>query len=85
MTIATGSRLLAVKRPDRFLPVTGRSRRQIRKTLGYFATRKGYVDLHRYIWSLPWFTAPEPIDAKERRVWHARVALLDVVVYDILP
>ena len=25
--------------------------------------------LHRYVWSLPWFHAPEPDSADERRVW----------------
>jgi len=83
--IATATRLLAAKRPDCFLPITGRSKQQIHQTLGYPATRKGFVGLHRYIWSLPWFTAAEPVDAKERRVWHARVSLLDVLFYEILP
>jgi len=85
VAIATATRLLAVKRPDCFLPVTGRSRQQIRQTLGHPATQKGYVDLHKYIWSLLWFAAPKPVDAKEQRVWHARVALLDVLFYEILP
>jgi hypothetical protein len=84
IALATATRLLAVKRPDCFLPVTGRSKQQIRQTLGYSATRRGYVGLHRYIWSLPWFTAPEPTHPEQRRVWHARVALLDVVFYEIL-
>jgi hypothetical protein len=33
VAIATATRLLAVKRPDCFLPVTGRSKRQIRQML----------------------------------------------------
>ena len=80
---ACSTRLLAVKRPDCFLPVTSRSR--VRETLGHPVSLDGYVDLHRCIWSLPWYQAAEPSDVQERRVWQARVALLDVLLYEVLP
>ena len=31
---------------------------------------------------MPWFTAIEPDDEHERRIWRVRVAILDAVMYD---
>jgi hypothetical protein len=81
--IAASTRLLAVKRPDRFVPMTGQNKQAIRRRLNTPITWKGYVDLHTRIWSLPWFNAREPQDKKERRIWCARVALLDFLLYGV--
>lgn len=83
--IAAATRLLAVKRPDACLVMTGANKRNIRDSLGESASASGYLSLHRRIWSLAWFHAPEPGDREQRRVWRARVALLDVLFYEVLP
>jgi hypothetical protein len=83
--MGAATRLLAVKRPDRFLVITGANKRPIREGLEHPANLEGYLRLHKYIWSLPWFDTPKPDDADECRVWRARVALLDVLFYEVLP
>jgi hypothetical protein len=34
------------------------------------------------IWRSPWRRSPRPVNQLERRVWNARVALLDSLYYD---
>ncbi len=84
--MATATRLLSVKRPDLFFSLNTRGNVPgIRRVFGHapFAT-EGYIRLSERIWSLPWYNSEEPKDPLEARVWAARVAMLDALVY-LLP
>lgn len=81
--LTTASRLLALRRPDRFLSANGRSLNQLEEAVGLKARNLDeYWDLHQAIWSWPWARASRPGGKKAGRIWDARVALLDVLFYD---
>lgn len=83
VAIGSASRLLSVKRPDLFLPANNASQGKI---LEVFGTRPDtidrYLEVIEQIWSYDWFKAPIPSDTSERRLWGARVALLDALFYE---
>lgn len=81
--LPVAARLLAVKRPDRFFAVNGPNRKRVAAVFGE-APRDAaqYLELHRRIWDTPWFNSPEPNGVDEVRVWRARVALLDGLLYE---
>jgi HKD family nuclease len=84
--VGTASRLLAMKRPDLFICIDSKNRPGIAEAFGVSAsslvTFDGYWDLMQRIWRCPWWRAPRPKGALDRRVWNARVALLDSLYYD---
>jgi HKD family nuclease len=84
--VGTASRLMAMKRPDLFLCVDAKNRTGIAKAFGVSAsslqTFEGYWDLMQRIWRCPWNRTAAPRRALARRVWDARVALLDSLYYD---
>lgn len=84
--VGTASRLAAMKRPDLFICIDSKNRSEIAKAFGVSAsslqTFEGYWDLIQRIWRCPWWRAAEPKPALHRRVWAARVALLDSLYYD---
>jgi hypothetical protein len=83
VSLATGSRLLCVKRPDLFLPFNGANKRRIREVFGPVPEKlAGYLDLHLRIWSLRWIDSVPPTETSQLRVWTARVALLDALLYE---
>lgn len=88
--MGTASRLLAMKRPDLFVCINSKNRGSknrdgIASAFGVPAsslkTFAGYWDAMQRIWSCPWWKAPEPKGAPARRIWKARVALLDSLYY----
>ncbi len=83
--MGTATRLLAAKRSDFFLPTTSANKEQVRRCFNERSNARGYLHLLEYVWCVPWFHAPEPTVTGERRVWHARVALLDVLFYEVPP
>ncbi|MEX2387726.1 MAG: hypothetical protein WD534_07600 [Phycisphaeraceae bacterium] len=83
VAIGAASRLLCVKRPDLFLPANAASFEGIALAFGVWPDRiDRYLQIIERIWSFPWFVAREPDDEKEKRVWRARVALLDAMFYE---
>lgn len=83
VSVGTASRLLTVKRPDVFVSSNGASRDALHAVFGTrAATVASYIGLHKSIWRLPWVGSTLPADATERRIWRARVALLDTIFYD---
>jgi len=80
MGVAT--RLLSMKRPDRFLPVNNANKERI---FTAFSQRAGTVDAYlgiiKQVWSFPWFKTLKPDDPTGQRIWRARVALLDAILY----
>jgi HKD family nuclease len=84
VALATATRLLVVKRPDLFFSPNSANRERLQAVFGIAPTREpGYLDLLGRIWQMPWFTAREPDDRTERRIWKARVALIDAILYDV--
>jgi len=83
--VATGSRLLAMKRPDLFICIDSKNRAPVAKAFGLPAvslvTFDAYWELIQRVWTCPWWNTPEPKEALRRRIWHARVALLDSLYY----
>lgn len=83
VNLATASRLLCMKRQDLFVPYNNANVQRIQKTFRHVTrTVTGYLDLHERIWRFGWVHTSEPDNEDERRVWHARVALLDSLVYE---
>jgi hypothetical protein len=83
--LGVGSRILAVKRPDLFVTLNAANKTLVRKLFGAapFSVRR-YLAWHEQIWAFPWWSAPEPrVGRDEKRVWRARVALLDALLYDV--
>jgi len=74
-----------LKRPDLFICIDSKNRSGIATAFDVAAsalqTFEGYWDLMQRIWRCPWWRAPQPQQALERRIWNARVALLDSVYY----
>jgi hypothetical protein len=82
--IGAASRLLCMKRPDLFLPANGASEEKIHQVFGIRPTTvASYLTVIGQIWSYPWFKAPLPQEASERRLWAARAALLDAIFYEL--
>jgi hypothetical protein len=75
-----------MKRPDVFLCADAKNRAGIARAFAMSASAlqsfEGYWDLMQRIWRCPWNRAPRPRRALDRRVWNARVALLDSLYYD---
>ncbi len=83
--LAVATRLLCVKRPDVFLTANKANARRIREVFGSFpSTPNRYLDLHERIWALSWCSVPKPHEPNQRRVWKARVGLLDALLYEAI-
>ncbi|HEY0153433.1 MAG TPA: hypothetical protein VGB92_15605, partial [Longimicrobium sp.] len=81
--LGAASRLLCMKRQDLFVPYNKANIRRIAEIFGRAKwSVSGYIELHERIWRFEWIHASEPINTDERRVWHARVSLLDSLVYE---
>jgi hypothetical protein len=88
--LGTATRLLAVKRPDLFLPVNGANIRHIcarirRVRADSPVHRVGdYIDLMAVIWETTWFLSDSPPKGTDNRwIWFARVAMLDALLYAV--
>lgn len=84
--IATGTRLLAMKRPDQFVCVDGPNKKGIGEHFG----RTGHAIALGTYWDIiiepmrqtAWWLAKRPKDPIESRVWDCRAAMLDAIYYD---
>ncbi|ABM31181.1 hypothetical protein C8246_12185 [Paracidovorax avenae] len=81
-----GTRLLAMKRPDRFVCINNANRTGL---CGNFGVAKTTTNLSNY-WKrivapmqlMPWWRAEMPTDRLGRQVWLCRAAMLDAIYYD---
>lgn len=76
-----------MKRPDIFLCVNARNKKKLSEDMGIVRADK--LDYERYwdevvlrIMDSPWWRSPEPLEADEKAVWHARSAMLDAIFYE---
>jgi hypothetical protein len=78
--------MLAVKRPDVFLPLNNANSERIAELYGKVpSTAESYVTMLEALWVMPWCKSQEPKDQTEARIWRGRVAMLDAVVYQLPP
>ena len=84
--IATGTRLLAMKRPDTFVCLDSRNRKGLCDDLGVAPTT---LDLDGYwdgvvapLQDALWWNQARPSSAIERRIWEGRAAFLDALYYE---
>ena len=83
VNLGTATRLLVAKRPDSFISLNKGSRRRIKEVFKAAPTRpEPYLRLLEQIWEYPWVQSVPPSDHLELRVWNARVALLDALMYE---
>lgn len=79
------TRMLAIARPDRFYSCNKASRDGLASLFGMSKSRlsewDGYKEGLAVVYSTRWFNAPRPARPRSRRLWLARVALLDAYAY----
>jgi hypothetical protein len=84
VSVATVSRLLAVRHPDRFVSVNKASIAGLSLLSGIsqtdLHTSDGYVALIRWVLQQPWWSVPDPQD-ETSLYWRQRAALLDILAY----
>lgn len=81
-----GTRLLAMKRPDRFVCLNNANRTGL---CGYFGVAPTTTNLDNY-WErivapmqmMPWWRTDMPSDSLGQNVWLSRAAMLDAIYYD---
>lgn len=85
-TVATASRLLAMKRPDNFVCLDSRNRKQLCRDLGIKIGKMTYElyweELIERIRDSAWWNSPRPIESLEQQAWLGRVAMLDAIFYN---
>lgn len=83
--IATGTRLLTLKRPDYFICFDSKNRKKLCENfdIPQNVTLRDYWDkvVERLI-DANWWNSPEPNEEMERRIWAGRAAFLDVLFYE---
>ena len=84
--MGSATRLLTVYRPDRFFSLNTASVTGIANLIGMRKSRlttwEGYSEVLKRLWSTPWFQDSPPAKVGSRELWDARVALIDVFVYE---
>ena len=83
--VSTGSRLLALKRPDQFVCLDSKNKSQLCKDFGI---KQSGMDYNRYwddvvcrIMDSVWWNSPMPSKKAAKRVWLGRAAMLDAIFY----
>lgn len=83
--IATASRLLALKRPDRFVCLDSRNLPQLCKDFGIPHTGmtpdRYWNEVACCIWDCPWWSSVRPREKIDGEIWDGRVAMLDSFFY----
>ena len=84
--ISTASRLLALKRPDQFLCISGANEKRASEDIGYARTT---LSIENYwervvepIQASNWYNSPRPSGRMSGEIWDGRAAMLDVCFYD---
>ena len=84
VALGVASRLLCIKRPDLFVVINNANGEAVRRIFGARpGVASSYLRLMDRIRAMPWWSQPRPADLREGRIWDARVALLDAVMYEI--
>jgi hypothetical protein len=77
------TRLLALARPDGFVVTNKKSADWLRRATGLSLAgkRRSYRHLLEWLDGQAWYSAAEPTESLERRLWRIRAALLDAFAY----
>jgi hypothetical protein len=82
------TRVLAIARPDRFFSYNKASCDRLASLFGIPKSKlevwDGYQDGLRVVYSTRWYRSPIPESSRMKRLWNARVALLDAYAYQVL-
>ncbi len=85
-SLGTGTRLLAMKRPDYFLCLSGANKDGFCADFGIPPNR---INLNNYwdevverVMDCAWWNSERPKNKEERKIWEGRAALLDVFYYN---
>lgn len=91
-SISTVSRLLAMRRPDKFFCLTKANEPKLIKSFGIKKSIKNSKknEMYTRYWSeiiesveqASWYDSDEPQDPTERKAWKGRVAMMDALFYD---
>ena len=83
--VGIASRLLALKRPDYFVCIDSKNKKELCKD---FEIKQSGMDYERYweeiierIIDSAWWNEPRPKNALDARVWDGRAAMLDAIFY----
>ena len=86
MQIGTATRLVALKRPDYFVSVNSAARKNLARELkiasSSFSMDNYWDHVIEPVKDTPWWNSKEPKDKKERMIWRARAAMLDMILYE---
>jgi HKD family nuclease len=84
--LATGTRLLALKRPDWFVAVNAANQKEVCRTFGVAHTTTNLGNYWKRIVKplhmTRWYNISRPSDPLEGRIWECRAALLDSLLYE---
>jgi hypothetical protein len=83
--IATATRLLAMKRPDHFVCVDSKNRKQLCADFGIpqnIGLAEYWASVCERIQGAAWWGITVPAEKNEHALWRSRAALLDSVYYD---
>jgi hypothetical protein len=71
-----------MKRPDLFFTANNATQEKLEDLFSQRCdTTESYLDVVEEVRSYPWFRAPKPKTMIGQRLWRARVALIDAVLY----
>lgn len=83
--ISIASRLLALKRPDQFVCLDSKNKKQLCKDFGIKQSGMGYErywdDVVCRIMDSAWWNSPRPKQKEAEQVWLGRAAMLDAIFY----
>lgn len=83
--VATASRLLTLKRPDHFVCVDSKNRKELCTNFGIALSGLDYGrywnEIVERVRDAPWWNSPQPIIDDEAMIWRGRAAMLDAIFY----
>lgn len=83
--LGTATRLLAMKRPDVFVCVDSKNRRDLCRELGIVQNGLNYErywnEVVERVRDSPWWTTTKPKNREDAEVWKSRAAFLDAIFY----
>ena len=84
--VATATRLLAMKRPDVFICLDSQNKKNLCKDFGIKQSlnyEEYWTEIIARIQDSIWWQSEKPKNSLELKAWNARVAMLDVIFYEL--
>jgi hypothetical protein len=84
--VAVATRLLAIKRPDMFVCLARKNRKNLCEAFGIKPSDMTYTrywdEIVERVRLATWWNAPAPADQADMQIWLGRTAFLDSLFYD---